>query len=207
MWEVIDTLLGLGLGPGDPELLTLRAVRLLKEADVVFVPGRIAEKLVAPYRKAVVLKFPMTDDEDAIERCLLANTDEIAAAARKGLAIFALLGDPNFFSTFSRLCTVMEKKYPDILCRAEPGVSAITACAAFAGISLSNSFIVSDGSEPSGKILLKVKKPRQAAQQLREEGYRQFVLVERMFMENERTYRGDELPDTSDYMSILVAWR
>jgi len=200
-------LIGLGLGPGDPELLTLRAVRLLKEADVVFVPGKLAEKLVIPYREPVLLKFPMTDDAKTIERCLLANADEIASAAQRGLAVFALLGDPNFFSTFSRLCMVMEAKYPGISYRAEPGVSAITACAAVAGISLSSSFIVSNGTEPSTKILLKVKKPRETAQLLRKEGYSEFVLVERIFMENEKIYRGNELPESSDYMSILVAWR
>jgi len=149
----------------------------------------------------------MTDDDGAIERCLLSNADEIAAAARKGLAVFALLGDPNFFSTFSRLCTVIAAKHPDISCRAEPGVSAITACAAVAGISLSNSFIVSDGSELSGKILLKVRKPQEAVQQLRSEGYKKFVLVERIFMENERVYQEEEFPETSDYLSIMVAWR
>jgi precorrin-2/cobalt-factor-2 C20-methyltransferase len=182
-------------------------VRLLREADEVFVPGKIAEHLVAPYRRATVLPFPMVDDENAIERCLLANADQIAAAARGGLAVFALLGDPNFFSTFSRLCAVMAARHPDISCQAEPGVSAITACAAVAGISLSNSFIVSDGSEPSGKILLKVRKPREAVETLRTEGYRRFVLVERIFMENEKVYQEEEFPETSDYLSILVAWR
>jgi precorrin-2/cobalt-factor-2 C20-methyltransferase len=201
------TLIGLGLGPGDPELLTIRAVRLLREADVVFVPGKIASQLVAPYREATVLPFPMTDDGKAIERCLQANADRIADAARHGVAIFALLGDPNFFSTFSRLCTVMAEKHPEISCRAEPGISAITACAAAAGISLSNSFIVSDGSEPSGKILLKVRKPREKAEELRREGFRHMVLVERIFMENARVYQEEEFPETSDYLSILVAWR
>ncbi len=200
-------LIGLGLGPGDPELLTLRAVRLLKEADQVFVPGKIAEQLVAPYRKATVLSFPMTDDGNAVERCLSSNADEIAAAARDRLAVFALLGDPSFFSTFSRLCIVMANRYPDISCRAEPGISAITACAARAGIALSNSFTVSDGSEPSSKILLKVRKPRQMREMLRGEGYRRFVLMERMFMENEKVYREEDFPETSDYLSILVAWR
>ena len=180
-------------------------MRLLKEADVVFVPGRKAEKLVAPYQNAVVLEFPMIEDEAAIEQCLQANADKIAIAAREGLAIFALLGDPNFFSTFSRLCKIIELKYPDIHCKTEPGVSSITACAAVAGISISNSFIVSDGSEPHSIILLKVKKPREAAQRLRQKGYREFVLVERIFMEDERIYEGNKLPESSDYMSILVA--
>lgn len=102
---------------------------------------------------------------------------------------------------------MMAARHPDIVCRAEPGVSAITACAAVAGIYLSNSFIVSDGSEPSGKILLKVRKPKERREALRQEGYHHFVLVERIFMENERVYREEEFPDASDYLSILVAWR
>ncbi|MDD1677705.1 MAG: cobalt-factor II C(20)-methyltransferase [Methanomicrobiales archaeon] len=200
-------MIGLGLGPGNPELLTLRAVRLLREADAVFVPGKLAAQLVAPYRTATILPFPMTDDEEAIERCLHGNADRIAAAARDGIAIFALLGDPNFFSTFSRLCTVMAARHPDICCRAEPGVSAITACAAVAGIPISNSFIVSDGSEPSAKIFLKVRKPRETVEKLRHEGYLHFVLVERIFLDNEKVYREEEFPETSDYLSIMVAWR
>ena len=135
-------LIGLGLGPGNPELLTLRAVRLLKEADIVFVPGRIAYDLVAPYREAIILKFPMTDDEVLIRKCLLENAEKIAPSARSGVAVFGILGDPNFFSTFSRLCTIMAEKYPTIQYRTEPGISSITAFAAAAGISLDDGFMV-----------------------------------------------------------------
>jgi precorrin-2/cobalt-factor-2 C20-methyltransferase len=200
-------LIGLGLGPGNPELLTLRAVRLLKEADMVFVPGRIAYDLVTPYRDAVILKFPMTDDESLIRMCLLENAERIAPAAQSGLAVFGILGDPNFFSTFSRLCSILAEKYPTIEYRTEPGISAITAFAAAAGISLNGGFTVSDGPEPDSRILLKVKHPREKADELRREGYREFVLVERMYFADMKVYRNDDLPEKSDYLSVMYARR
>ncbi|MGA2121715.1 MAG: cobalt-factor II C(20)-methyltransferase [Methanoregula sp.] len=198
-------LVGLGLGPGNPELLTLRAVRLLREADAVFVPGRIAKDLVAPYRDAVVLEFPMTDDEARIRRCLEENAEKIAPVAEKGLAIFGILGDPNFFSTFSRLCAVLAEEHPAIECRTEPGISAITAFAAAAGIPVNEGFCVSDGTMSDTKILLKVRKPKERAASLIAEGYREFVLVERMFFDDMKIYRNKELPEKSDYMSVMYA--
>jgi precorrin-2/cobalt-factor-2 C20-methyltransferase len=200
-------LIGLGLGPGNPELLTLRAVRLLKEADAVFVPGRIAADLVAPYRHAIVLNFPMTDDEVRIRECLIENADTIAPAAREGCAVFGILGDPNFFSTFSRLCEIIAEKYPDIEYRTEPGISSITAFAAAAGLSLSGGFTVSDGAEPDARIILKVRKPKEKVAELRKAGYREFVLVERMFFSDMKVYRDDDLPEKSDYLSVMYARR
>jgi precorrin-2/cobalt-factor-2 C20-methyltransferase len=198
-------LVGLGLGPGNPELLTLRAVRLLKEADAVFVPGRIALDLVAPYREAVLLDFPMTDDEERIQQCLEANAEKIAPVAGRGLAVFGILGDPNFFSTFSRLCTVIGKTHPGIEYRTEPGVSSITAFAAAAGIPVNEGFTVSDGTLSDTRVLLKVRRPRERAGQLRAEGYRDIVLVERMFFPDMKVYRNNSLPETSDYLSVMYA--
>lgn len=200
-------LIGLGLGPGNPELLTLRAIRLLKEADAVFVPGRIAQDLVAPYRNPVVLDFPMTSDENRIRKCLEENAEKIAPFAQNGTAVFGILGDPNFFSTFSRLCDVMDKKYPGIEYRTEPGISSITAFAAAAGISLSGGFVVSDGKEPDARILLKVRNPRNKVLELKREGYHEFVLVERMFFPDMKVYTGDNMPDKSDYLSVMFARR
>jgi precorrin-2/cobalt-factor-2 C20-methyltransferase len=198
-------LVGLGLGPGNPELLTLRAVRLLKEADTVFVPGRIAHDLVAPYRDPVMLDFPMTDDEAKIRECLRANAEKIAPVAENGLAVFGILGDPNFFSTFSRLCDVLAETHPGIGCRTEPGISSITAFAAAAGVSVNEGFTVSDGTVSDTRILLKVRRPLEKAGQLRTEGYREFVLVERMFFADMKIYRNDRLPEKSDYMSVMYA--
>ncbi len=200
-------LIGLGLGPGNPELLTLRAVRLLKEADAVFVPGRIAYDLVAPYRSPVLLDFPMTEDEERIMACLKENAARIAPAATKGCAVFGILGDPNFFSTFSRLCAVIAEEYPGIECRTEPGISSITAFAAAANLSLSDGFIVSDGGMPDVRILLKVRRPRDRAEELRAEGFFQFVLVEKMYFPDMKVYRDDELPEMSGYLSVMYARR
>lgn len=198
-------LVGLGLGPGNPELLTLRAVRLLKEADAVFVPGRIACDLVAPYRESVMLDFPMTDDEARIQQCLENNAKKIAPVAKNGLAIFGILGDPNFFSTFSRLCAVIAKTHPDIEFRTEPGISSITAFAAAAGVPVNEGFTVSDGTFSDTRIFLKVRRPKEQADQLRSEGYRDFVLVERMFFSDMKVYRNNDLPEKSDYMSVMYA--
>jgi precorrin-2/cobalt-factor-2 C20-methyltransferase len=200
-------LIGLGLGPGNPELLTLMAVRLLKEADVVFVPGRIAQELVAPYRDAVMLDFPMTDDEVRIRKSLEENADKIAPVAQDGLAVFGILGDPNFFSTFSRLCSIITEKYPSIEYRTEPGISSITAFAAAAGISLNGGFMVSDGEVVSSRILLKVRNPKKKAEELRKEGYHEFVLVERMIFLDMKIYHTNDLPEKSDYLSVMYARR
>lgn len=200
-------LIGLGLGPGDPELLTLRAVRLLREADAVFVPGRLAHALVSTYRDAEILDFPMTEDPAQIRLCMEQNVEKIAPVASSGSAVLALIGDPNFFSTFTRLCQVMEEKYPSIVCRTEPGISAITAFASVAGVSLSGGFCVSDGTEQRYRVLLKVRRPREVASALEKEGFRRFVLVEKMYLPDMHVYRDGDLPETCDYLSILYAER
>jgi precorrin-2/cobalt-factor-2 C20-methyltransferase len=66
---------------------------------------------------------------------------------------------------------------------------------------------VSDGPEPGARVVLKVRRPRDVADRLRAEGFTGFVLVERMFMDEMRIYRNDDLPDESDYLSILFARR
>ncbi len=55
-------LVGIGLGPGSPDLLTLAAIKALRESEKVFVPGKMASELVEPYAKAQILEFPMIHD-------------------------------------------------------------------------------------------------------------------------------------------------
>lgn len=201
-------LIAVGLGTGDPELLTLKAVRLLNEADVVFVPGKLAYRLVGPYRSdAVLLEFPMTDDENYIQECLERNAMLMAPSAAGGLAVFGIIGDPNLFSTFSRVCEVISRDHPDVEFDTVPGITSVTAFASAANVSLSSGFIVDDGNGVDGIVRLKVTAPADEARKLMTEGYREFFLVERISMDDEKVYSGDNLPEKSNYFSVLYARR
>jgi len=196
-------LIGLGLGPGDPELLTLKAVRILKDSDKVFVPGKLALELVLPYTDAEILDFPMTHDKTTLARTIDHNADVVSAAAAHKLVAFGLIGDPNFFSTFTRLKKRIREKYPDLAVETVPGISSITAFASRTDSDIDRSFIVSDGSPVAQKIVLKTRTPKKIRDRLIEEGYTNFTFAEKLFSGEERVT--DEIPDKGDYFSILYA--
>ncbi|MGI5992013.1 MAG: cobalt-factor II C(20)-methyltransferase [Methanosarcina sp.] len=197
-------LIGVGLGPGDPELLTLKAVDVLKNSDKVYVPGRLAKDLVAPYADAEILEFPMIRDIEVLNALWKENADKVAEEARKGTVAFGLIGDPNFFSTFTHLKKVMRKHYPDIELATVPGISSITSFAARTDVAVESSFEVSDGSEIGYKIHLKATQPKTIVEQLEAEGYTEFIFAERLFSDNEFIIRKKEdIPEKGNYFSII----
>jgi len=113
-------LYGIGLGPGDPELLTLKAVRILKDADVILVPrgkktgwGAAADILNSALGSGLPIQeliFPMERNPEILE----AHWNNAAAAAaeeldREKTVAFVTLGDVAFYSTFSYLARALEK--------------------------------------------------------------------------------------------------
>jgi len=197
-------LIGVGLGPGDPELLTLKAVNVLKKSDKVYVPGRLAKDLVAPYADAEILEFPMIRDIEVLNSLWKENADRIAEEAREGNVAFGLIGDPNFFSTFSHLKKVMRKHYPDVELATIPGISSITSFAARTDVAVESSFEVSDGSEIGYMIHLKATKPKSIVKQLETEGYTEFIFAEKLFSDNELIIRKkEEIPEKGNYFSII----
>ena len=197
-------LIGVGLGPGDPELLTLKAVDVLENSDKVYVPGRMAKDLVAPYADAEILDFPMIRDIEVLNTLWKENADRIAEEARNGTVAFGLIGDPNFFSTFSHLKKVMRRYYPDVELATVPGISSITSFAARTDVAVESSFEVSDGSDIGYKIHLKATQPKAIVKELETEGYKEFIFAEKLFSEDEVIIRKkEEIPEKGNYFSII----
>jgi precorrin-2/cobalt-factor-2 C20-methyltransferase len=138
------TLHGVGVGPGDPELLTLKAVRVLASVDVIFAASStknghsLAQTIVAPHLKngtrVVRLGFPMCHDREELERAWAANAFRMLEELEQGRdAAFITLGDPLTFSTFGYLLRTLREMAPELPVRIVPGVSSIQAAAATAG--------------------------------------------------------------------------
>jgi precorrin-2/cobalt-factor-2 C20-methyltransferase len=199
-------LIGISLGPGDPELLTFKAAAALKRCTKVFVPGEMAAELARPFSNPEILEFPMIEDEAELERIWRLNADTIARHASAGPAGFACLGDVNTFSTFSHLKRVIKQNHPEIEIESIPGVGVVPALASRFDAALERSFEVSDGSEVESVIRIKATRPRKLAEELRQKGYDEFVLGTRLCTPQEKIIRG-EMPERSDYFSVLLARR
>ncbi len=145
---------GVGVGPGDPELLTLKAVRLMRAADVVFFPagrpGR-ARSIAARYlsgKRLVKLDMEMRGDR---ERALEAAAVTVVRELGSGTGVYLTEGDPSLYSTWWLLLEALRKVAPGLKVRTVAGVSSITAAAAAAGFRLGiadESLAVVPGSMP-----------------------------------------------------------
>jgi precorrin-2/cobalt-factor-2 C20-methyltransferase len=136
-----------GCGPGDPELLTIRALNLITEADVIFVPTSkldkpsIALSIVAKYiketTKIINLVFPMVKDKDALKDYWKKNTLEISQMVRAGKkTLYLTVGDPSLYSTWIYIHRELKKNHKDIEIEIIPGITSIFAFAAESKISL-----------------------------------------------------------------------
>lgn len=141
---------GVGVGPGDPELITIKAAKVLKTADIISIPKAhenkpslalsivkdiLEERKTAP--ELLQLVFPMINDKQELKNAWSENAQIIAEKAKMGKTIaFITLGDPMFFSTFIYLCQRMKEEHPEVKLEIIPGVTSLTACAAVSKIPL-----------------------------------------------------------------------
>lgn len=203
-------MIGISLGPGDPELLTIKAASTLKKCCKVYVPGEMAADLARPYCIPEILQFPMIEDREELQIIWTKNATIVADAAAAGLAGFACIGDVNTFSTFSHLEKVIRSIRPGLEIETIPGVGAVPCAASRFSVALDGSFEVSDGSPMQSKIRLKATLPRKLAEEFSRQGFGQFILGSMLCTSQERIIksdRPDDLPEKSDYFSVLLARR
>lgn len=140
-------LYGVGVGPGDPELVTLKAMRVLQEVPVICVPqaetsrDSYALEIVKSYldedkQEILRLTFP-TDDEEAAGEVWRGAANSVGERLAKSQDVaFITEGDPMLYSTFSYVLDAVCQNFPEAQVEIIPGVSSVMAAAASAGVPL-----------------------------------------------------------------------
>ena len=135
---------GVGVGPGDPRLLTLHAVEVLRSCRVVMAPAprrgaeslalSIARSHIAEDCRVVTAHFPMIEDRATVQSAWEeAATTLLRAAQETPPVAFITLGDAMFYSTWSYLLAAVRRRAPGTAVETVPGVTAIAACASALG--------------------------------------------------------------------------
>lgn len=136
-------LIGIGVGPGDTELLTLKAAKVLETVPVIFSPKSSKEKesialsIVRPiikkrkdYKRLMIVEpiFPMIENKEELEKVWTSASEMIAQYLNSGRDVaFITLGDSSIFSTYSYVQKKLKGQYE---IETIPGITSFTACAA-----------------------------------------------------------------------------
>ncbi len=165
----IGTLYGLGVGPGDPELVTIKAYRIMKEVPVIAYPKKrmgdksyaldIVESLVNSADKMMMgLVFPMTKDQEILDREWNQTVDTIWEQLGQGRDVaFVTEGDPMLYSTFIHLSRLVKASHPEASVVSVPGISSMSGAASRLGIALA------DGDEMVAIVPASVDRERMKA--------------------------------------------
>ena len=144
----MSRLIAVGVGPGDPELITVKGARLIGAADIIITPAAVpggdsvARSIVAglidPDRQLVVTRvFPMRREGEGLEAIWEQAAREMADWIRAGkTVVFVTLGDPCLYSTFLYVYRHLRQLHPEIPVEIVSGVSSLSAAAALADLPL-----------------------------------------------------------------------
>lgn len=140
-------LYGIGVGPGDPELLTLKGLRLLKSVPVVAFPAgvdgksgmaqEIVAELLSSQQVQLPLKFPYVRDADVLIQAWHQSAEQVWEYLHLGQDVaFVCEGDVSFYSTFTYLAQTLQQLHPEVVVRTVPGICSPMAAAAALGVPL-----------------------------------------------------------------------
>ncbi|MFQ6547192.1 precorrin-2 C(20)-methyltransferase [Aestuariibius sp. 2305UL40-4] len=221
------TLYGVGLGPGDPELMTVRASRLISAARVVAYPSlagaesfarSIAAALIPGGAREIVMDIPMTTAREPAQTAYDRGAEEISTVLEGGVDVVCLCeGDPFFYGSFMYLFARLSERFA---VEVVPGVTSMTACAAVAGLplaartggvsivpgTLARESLAARLAGGETVVLMKVgrhlEKIRAAVSEAgREAGA---VYVERATLAEERVLPLAEAPEEAPYFSMII---
>lgn len=145
--ESMGTLYGISVGPGEPELITVKGLRLLKEAPVVAFPAGmqgkigIAQRTVSEWLHSeqvqLSLAFPYVQDEAVLTQAWQKAAEQVWQYLQQGQDVaFACEGDVSFYSTFTYLAQTLQDLHPEAQVQTVPGVCSPMAAVAALGIPL-----------------------------------------------------------------------
>lgn len=145
-------LTGVGVGPGEPDLLTVKAVKAIQRAETIFCPASkedrpsialsIVDSVVNGDQEIIKLVFPMTRDRGILETTWKTNARIMAEKVLEGReVVYITVGDPYLYSTWIYMQREIKRKHPDLRVDSIPGIVSIFTFASKAGVS------IAEGSE------------------------------------------------------------
>ena len=220
------TLYAVGVGPGDPELMTLKAARIIRECQVIAIPhddpiqctayqiamGAVPEMKEKP---VICVKMPMTKDPDILEQAHKYGTETLIRELEKGYDVALLtLGDTTVYASSMYLVQRLEKQGYET--KLISGIPSFCAAAAELGISLGEqaeeihilpgSYGIQAALALSGvKVIMKSGKAYpKVVEQLRENQLPAYM-AENCTMENQKLYHGAEhFPEKAGYYTLMI---
>ena len=213
------TLYAVGVGPGDPDQLTLKAVKILEKSEVIACPSKNDKPGVAynialqacsgiASKKTIPLSFPMNkEDLSDIHRHA---AEKIIAELGLGKDVaFLTLGDPCFYSTFTYISSMVKNAGYEI--KVINGIPSFCAAAAEIGLSIAegdDAVLITAGEyKPFDGTLIIMKagnRLKELKVQIKNSG-KSAYLIENCGMQDEKIYLGlNDIPDRSGYFSILI---
>ena len=221
------TVYGVGVGPGDPELLTVKAIRVIKEADVIAAPGRdpgdsiayrIALRAVPEIKNKPVIHIdmPLKKDQKAMDDIHLKGALSIEKYLKQGRSVaYLTLGDSTVYSTFLYLVPFLENDGFKV--RYVSGISSYCAAAARLGVPLCREdqklHIVpaahdheTDFNAPGNFVLMKSGRMIKDLRVKLKDCSKEILAVENCGLPGERVYSGiSDIPDDAGSLLVIMA--
>ncbi|MBS6195028.1 MAG: precorrin-2 C(20)-methyltransferase [Clostridiales bacterium] len=222
-------LYGLGVGPGDPELLTIKALRLIKENEIIAVPGSEVQGSVAyqivkgvyeqlDEKTLIPIAMPMTKDKELLEENHRKAAEDVEAWLKQGKnVVFLTLGDPTVYSTYLYVHKrILERGYEAEIVS---GITSFCAVAAKLNMGLVEmaeplhvipaTYKAQEMDEvlklPGTKVLMKTgKKMKEVRESILRSGQKA-VMIENCGMPEEKIYEtAEDIPESAGYYSLII---